>query len=426
MNAELISVGTELLLGDILNTNAQYLSKELAALGITVHHQCVIGDNTARLAKLVEEAKQRSDLLLFTGGLGPTADDLTKETVAAVFGDELVLDPEELDKIRMYFECRGKMPHNNEKQAMVPKHGEKIPNSCGTAPGVLFRDGGCTAILMPGVPHEMREMFERSVRGILMRMAGGAIVSTMLHVFGPGESALEEMVGDLLEGENPTAALYAKDCEVAVRVTARGEDEAQAETLRDALVQKFRDRLGDLIYSEEQEGLEKVVVSALTLHHRRLATAESCTGGLLAQRITSVDGASEVFDFGAVTYAASAKRRILGVKPSAIKKYSVYSATVAAQMALGVQKQAKADFGVGITGIAGPGGGTEEKPVGTVYVAVSCGHKVWIKRLAVEHSERRRVRRMSTQHALDMVRRIAQGLPVPDARCFGRHAVEEF
>ena len=152
----------------------------------------------------------------------------------------------------------------------------------------------------------------------------------------------------------------------------------------------------------------------------------SCTGGLLAQRITSVDGASEVFDFGAVTYAASAKRRILGVKPSAIKKYSVYSATVAAQMALGVQKQAKADFGVGITGIAGPGGGTEEKPVGTVYVAVSCGHKVWIKRLAVEHSERRRVRRMSTQHALDMVRRIAQGLPVPDAHCFGRHAVEEF
>ncbi len=426
MKAELISVGTELLLGDILNTNAQYLSKELAALGITVHRESVIGDNPDRLAQLVEDAKGRSDLLLFTGGLGPTGDDLTKETVAQVFHDELVLDEGELDKIRMYFECRGGMPHNNEKQAMVPKRGEKIENTCGTAPGVLFRDEGCTAILMPGVPHEMRTMFERSVRGRLMEMAGGAIVSTMLHIFGPGESSLEEMVGDLLEGANPTAALYAKNCEVAVRVTARGADEKEAAALRDQLTARFRERLGDLIYSEDAEGLENVVVPLLVGKRQRLATAESCTGGLLAQRITSVGGASEMFDFGAVTYASSIKRRILGVKPSTLKKYGAVSSVTAAEMAFGIQREAKADFGVGITGIAGPGGGTADKPVGTVYVAVSTGHRVWVKRLSVEHSERSRVRRMSSQHALDMVRRLALGLEIPDARCFGRHAAEEF
>ncbi|MDK2813974.1 MAG: nicotinamide-nucleotide amidase [Clostridiales bacterium] len=427
MKAELIFVGTELLLGDILNTNAQYLSKELAALGIVVHSQSVVGDNAARLATLVAQAKERSDLLVFTGGLGPTGDDLTKETVAQVFGDELVLDERELDKIKMYFECRGGMPHNNEKQAMVPKHGEKIENTCGTAPGAVFHQNGKTAILMPGPPREMRAMFEHSVRGILQQMAGGAIVSTMLHIFGTGESALEEMVPDLIDGENPTGALYAKEGEVAVRVTARADTTQQAEALRDTLVQKFRDRLGDLIYSEQEDGtLEGTVVSQLTARRQRVATAESCTGGLLAQRITAVPGASEVFDFGAVTYAAAAKRHILGVKPASIKKYSVYSSVVAAEMAFGVQKAGRADYGVGITGIAGPDGGSVQKPVGTVYVAVALGHKVWVKRLAVEHSARQRVRRMATQTALDMLRRLTQGLPLPDTRCFGRHDVQDF
>jgi len=427
MKAELIFVGTELLLGDILNTNAQYLSRELAALGITVERQEVVGDNTERLAGLVREAKERCDLLVLTGGLGPTGDDLTKETVAACFDDELVLDEGELAKIKMYFECRSAMPHNNVKQAMVPKRGQKLPNSCGTAPGAVFVDGDRTAVLMPGVPSEMTAMFAQSVRPLLETLSGGAIVSTMLHVFGPGESALEEMVGDLLSGANPTAALYAKNCEVEVRVTARGATKAEAEALRDGLTAQFRARLGDLIYSEAEDGtLENTLVPLLAAQHRHLATAESCTGGLLAQRLTSVPGASDVFGLGAVTYAAAAKRRLLAVRPSTIKKYTVYSAPVAAEMAFGVRRQGKAEYGVGITGIAGPDGGTADKPAGTVYVAVCDSRHVWIKRLAVLHSPRDRVRRMAAQHALDMVRRLALGLPIPDARSFGRHDVVDF
>ncbi len=325
MKAELISVGTELLLGDILNTNAQYLSKELAALGITVHRQSVIGDNPDRLAQLVEDAKGRSELLLFTGGLGPTGDDLTKETVAGVFHDELVLDKGELDKIRMYFECRGGMPHNNEKQAMVPRRGQKIENTCGTAPGVLFRDEGCTAILMPGVPHEMRAMFERSVRGMLMQMAGGAIVSTMLHVFGPGESALEEMVGDLLQGANPTAALYAKNCEVAVRVTARGADEkagrcaarrAGAELSRPAGRSDLQRGVGG---AGERGGAAAgrqtpTAGDGRELYGRPAGPADHQRGRRLRDvRLRRGD------------LCRAIKRRILGVKPSTLKKYGAMS-----------------------------------------------------------------------------------------------------
>lgn len=429
MQAELIFVGTELLLGDILNTNAQYLSRELAALGISVYQQTVVGDNTERLTALVQNAKERSDLLIFTGGLGPTADDLTKETVAAAFGDTLVMDEAELVKLHCFFERRGDtMPENNRKQAMVPQKGGKFINNCGTAPGVYFTEGEKLAVLMPGPPREMKAMFGESVRPMLAARHGGAIVSTMLHVYGLGESALELQVKDLLEGANPTAALYAKEGEVAVRVTGFAETEEKAAVLRDALVMKFHERLGSLIYSEEENGtLEATLVPLLKKNKLRIATAESCTGGLVSQRITSVPGASDVFDYGAVTYACSAKRRALGVKSSSLKKYTAVSSVVAAEMAFGVQKEAKASLGLAVTGYAGPGGDDEAgKPAGTVYVAVCKEHTVWVRRMTVARPERSRVRRLASQMALDMARRVVLGLDIDGARKMTRHELADF
>lgn len=428
MQAEIICVGTELLLGDIVNTNAQYISKELAALGIAVYQETVVGDNPARLTRVVNDARERSDLLIFTGGLGPTDDDLTKETVAKAFHETLVEDAEELSRLEAYFAPRGGMPANNRKQALVPSRGSKLPNSCGTAPGIIMEDEGKTAILLPGPPWEMQAMFEQSVRPYLVRAHGGCIVSTMLHEYGMGESSLELQVKDLLAGANPTAALYAKDNEVAVRVTAFGPTTEQASRLRDGLVEQFRQRLGELLYSEEEEGsLEKTVVELLTQKHQRVAAAESCTGGLLCQRITSVPGASQVFDYGAVTYAASAKRRMLGVKPAALKKYTAVSSTVAAQMAFGVRRAGKANWGIGITGYAGPTADEAAgKPAGTVYVALAAEKQVWVRRLQVLRPDRQRVRRQATQLALDLLRRQLLGLSMPECRLFGRHEIEEF
>lgn len=428
LQAEIICVGTELLLGDIVNTNAQFLARQLAALGIFVYEQSVVGDNPARLTRLVTEAKQRSDLLILTGGLGPTDDDLTRETVAAAFGDELVLDEAELAALQEKFKSRGCMPPNNAKQAMVPKHGEKLPNSCGTAPGAVFYDGDKTAVLLPGVPFEMEAMFEEQVRPFLMRKRPGALLSTTLHVFGMGESALEEQVRDLLAGENPTAALYAKSGEVAVRVTAFGATEQEAETKRDALVMQFHERLGAMIYSEREDAtLESTVVDLLDKQKKRVTAAESCTGGLLCQRITAVPGASQVFDCGQVTYAPWAKRKMLGVKPSSIKKYTVVSSTVAAEMALGARRAARADLAMAVTGYAGPGADADAgKPVGTVYIAVAEERKVTVKRIFVPNATRGRVRQMASQQALDMLRRRLLELPIDQSQTFLRHELKEF
>ena len=252
MTAEIIAVGTELLLGDILNTNAQYLSRELADLGITVLHQHVIGDNAGRLAQLVEEAKSRSDLLVFSGGLGPTADDLTKETVAACYGDTLRFDAEEMEKIEDFYRRTGRrMPANNRKQAMVPVKGRKIPNHHGTAPGVWFEDeGGRCAVLMPGPPHELKAMWQEGVRPLLAERTGGTLHSITLHVIG-GESTLEAMGGKLFANENPTAAIYAKTGECHIRITARAKDVETAEVMCHQYAENFYALYGDAVYDED-------------------------------------------------------------------------------------------------------------------------------------------------------------------------------
>lgn len=426
MKAEIIAVGTELLLGDILNTNAQFLSRELAALGITVHYQSVVGDNPERLEGVVRAARSRSDLLIFSGGLGPTEDDLTKQTVARAYGDTLRFDEEELEHIREYFAKSGRtMPENNRRQAMVPTRGRKIPNANGTAPGMIFEDGcapGKYAVLLPGPPKELQPMFLDSVRPWLAAMSDSVLHSLTLRVAGLGESHLETKVAHLLRGENPTAALYAKTSEVIIRITAKAKTKEKAQEMCSSYAEKFYDILGDCIYTSQADSLEEVVVSTLAQRGMQLATAESCTGGLVSQRITSVPGASDVFAYGACTYANEIKERMLGVKHETLETYGAVSPQTAAEMSQGVRKAAGADIGVGITGIAGPGGGTQEKPVGLVYVSVCSKDDVYVKKLLIPNRTRDVVRLCAAQNALEMVRRLALGLKLPGCSRFAPDA----
>lgn len=323
MTAEIICVGTELLLGDIVNTNAQFLSQQLAELGISVMHQHVIGDNVARLKELVLQAKARSDFLVFSGGLGPTADDLTKETVAQAFNDPLRFDEEEWQKILDFFAGTQRTPTpNNRKQAYVPTHGHKIRNDHGTAPGAWFEsEDGHGAVLMPGVPREMKAMWLEQIRPVLERRQNGTIHSCTLRVLG-GESSIAAKAAPLFEGENPTAAIYCKVGESEIRVTARAETAAAAEAACMGRIAQFRERLGDNAYDVDVPALEYTVVNALRAKGLHAATAESCTGGLIAERLTNVPGASEVFGYGFVTYAEAAKQSILGVDSALIKRYT--------------------------------------------------------------------------------------------------------
>ena len=412
MTAEIICVGTELLLGDIVNTNAQFLSRELAELGISVLHQHVIGDNPGRLRDLVKEAKSRSDLLVFSGGLGPTEDDLTKETVAEAFGDTLHFDEAEWQKIVDFFArtgCGGRTPTaNNRKQAMVPVKGHKIINHHGTAPGAWFEQEGRCAVLMPGVPSEMKAMWNESVRPLLMMRQNCTLHSVTLRVLG-GESNLEYQVRDLLENANPTAAIYCKTGECEIRITARAASDAEGEKMCREYAKKFYDLLGDAVYDEDVAGLEETLVRTLKEKGLTISTAESCTGGLIAQRITSVPGSSEVFGYGFVTYWEAAKARLVGVEPDVIAKYNVVSAPVAAQMALGAAQAAGAEIGISVTGVAGPTGGDALRPVGTVYLGAARGETVYVKKLSVSRPDRALVRARAAQAALELALRLAQG-----------------
>ena len=414
MTAEIISVGTELLLGNILNTNAQYLSRELADLGITVQRESTIGDNHGRLADFVNEAKARCDLLVFTGGLGPTADDLTKETVAACFGDTLTFDETEWDKITAYFACTGReTTPNNRKQAMVPTKGQKIVNNHGTAPGAWFEQDGHCAVLMPGVPHEMKAMWTESIRPLLMKRQNCTLHSVTLRILG-GESDLEYKMGNLLENANPTAAIYCKTGECEVRITARASSEEDGEKMCRAYAKKFYDLLGDAVYDEDVAGLEETVVHTLKAKGLTVSTAESCTGGLIAQRITSVSGSSEVFGYGFVTYWEQAKAKLVGVDPAVIAKYNVVSAPVAAQMAQGAAAVSGADIGISVTGVAGPTGGDAIRPVGTVYLGAARGDTVYVQKIFVSRPDRALVRARAAQTALVLALRLAQG-KVPES-----------
>lgn len=388
MNCEIICVGTELLLGDILNTNAQYLAREMAALGIGLHYQQVVGDNPRRMRETISRALSESDLIILTGGLGPTADDLTKEICCEVMGEELVLDEDILEGIKSYFSSKGRqMSDNNKKQAYVPKNGFVFRNHNGTAPGCGIEKDGKIAIMLPGPPRELKPMFEKEVMPYLAGKTGGTILSKQVRTFGIGESNMAAAVDDLLDGENPTVAPYAKDGEALLRVTARAETQEKASAMCDETIEKIRERIGGYIYGIDASSLEEKAVELLKAHGKRLALAESCTGGYIAKRITDIPGSSAVFECGIVSYSNEVKINLLGVKPETIDEFTEVSSQTAAEMAEGVRKLSGADFALSVTGISGPGGGSEDKPVGLAYIGFAHEGGTTVKELRTGKSE---------------------------------------
>lgn len=404
---EILSVGTELLLGDIVNTNAQYIARGLSNLGIDVFFQTVVGDNETRFIQAIELAKSRADILITTGGLGPTADDLTKEVIARNFGKQLVLHQPTLDALYAFFQRSGReMTENNKKQAMLPEGCIVLENPNGTAPGCIMEgDDGKIAILMPGPPREMKPLFDGQVRDYLKQFSDGMILSHSLHMIGIGESTMESRVRDLIDSsENPTLAPYAKDGECLLRITAKAADEAAAEALMAPLMKEIQSRLGEYIYGIDGGLIEEHLIKLLQQRGRTVAFAESCTGGLLSKRMTDIPGASAVFGTGVVAYANETKQQLLGVSEATLLVEGAVSSRCAIEMARGIYALSGADYGLGVTGIAGPGGGTPEKPVGLCYLALYDGTKTWVKKLNYQRS-RDYIRITVANNAFDMVRR---------------------
>ena len=405
MNAEIISVGTELLLGHTVNTDASLVARELAPAGIGLLYACTVGDNPGRLQSALRTALQRSDIVITTGGLGPTGDDLTRETVAEVAGRKLKLDEDSMERIRNYFKGRS-LGETQKKQAMLPEGCTVFPNDNGTAPGCGFRtDTGKLVVMLPGPPSELVPMLKHYAVPFL---AGGtaAIVSRMVRIFGLGEGYVAERIADLCAGKNPTCATYARECEMFVRVTSRAENAERAAALCGPAVETIRKRFGAFVYGVDVFSLEEAVVRLLREKGGTVATAESCTGGLLSKRITDIPGSSEVFPMGVVTYSNGAKTKLLGLPEETFRKYGAVSPQTARSMAEGVRNLSGADYGVGITGIAGPGGGTPEKPVGLIYLALSDGKNVWVREMRGNARKGRGYQReLAASNALDMIRR---------------------
>lgn len=383
MNCELISVGTEILLGDILNTNVQYLSKALASIGIGVTHHTTVGDNAQRLLKAIDDAFQRCDTVILTGGLGPTPDDLTKETCAEYFGKKLYLDESIVEEIESFFQLRNiVMPESNKKQALVPEESIILPNHNGTAPGFIMEKDSKIIVILPGPPKEMVPMYRESVEPYLKKFTNEIILSKNIRTFGIGESAMSEMVADFLEGSNPTVAPYAKSGEALLRVTAKAENEEKANELMAPVISEIEQRLGDYIYGIDVSSIEEAVVKLLLDRQQTVAFAESCTGGLCAKRITDIPGASEVFHCGIVSYSNEIKHKILGVKDETLTRYTAVSEQTAKEMAEGVRLLADATYGVSITGYAGPG---DDQEVGTIYIGVSSQNETRAVKLMTGH-----------------------------------------
>lgn len=419
MIAETISVGTELLLGQTLDTDAVFLAQMLSRLGITIHFRTTVGDNPGRLQDALRLALSRADLVLTVGGLGPTMDDLTKETVAEVLGVDFVEDTAHSQWLRERYARNGvtRPPESVVKQSRVPVEGRGLPNPNGTALGALFEKGGKIAICLPGPPNELIPMAEGSVEPYLREKTAGerlVIHSRTLRIVGMGESLVEERTQDLMLGDNPTVAPYAKTGEVHLRITARAPGETEAEALIAPVEQQIRDRLGDVLYGIDSQTLEQVVVQALERSGKTLAVAESCSGGLIAKRLTDVPDASRVFGIGLVTYSNEAKTQFLGVPADLIARVGAVSPEVACAMAEGARRAGNADLGVSVTGIAGPGGGTPAKPVGTVHIGLS-----WDGGVISEHHQflgrRADIAARAAQMALALVRRY---LLHPDAAPF--------
>ena len=408
-SAEILCVGTELLLGDIVNTNSAFLSSRLADLGINVYRHTSVGDNPDRLKKALLLALEESDMVITSGGLGPTYDDLTKETVAEVFGREMELHVESLDRIKAYFEQTGReMTENNRKQAMMPKGAIVFKNDYGTAPALAIydEDRNKTVIMLPGPPNELVPIFNEEVAPYLNERRSSVLLSKNVNIFGMGESAVETALAGLMQSaKNPTVAPYCKVGEVRIRVTASADNIETAESMCDAMIEKIMDtEVGAFVYGVDADTLEKAVVTSLAKNGLTIACAESCTGGLIAKRLTDVAGASSVFVGGCVTYANEAKMKLLGVKSSTLESFGAVSEQTALEMARGARVELGADIGISTTGIAGPGGGTPDKPVGTVYVGISTAEGDFVKKLSLSSMKSRTyIRNVSVNNAFSMV-----------------------
>lgn len=406
MKAEIIAVGTEILLGDIVNTNAQFISKGLAEIGADVYRQEVVGDNQDRLLEMFDEALSRSDIVITTGGLGPTNDDLTKETACKFFGMESEIHQESLKQLEDYFKrIEREMVPSNLKQVYFPKEAIVLPNPNGTAPGAILQKDDKTIIILPGPPKEMKPMFTKYVKPFLSSDGSDVIVSEIIRVLGIGESTAAEKLKDLVEESvNPTVAPYAKDEDVIFRVTAKVKNNEQAKELINPIKAEIKKRLGIKYYAEGEDTIEQVVCRLLLDRNLKIATAESCTGGMIASRLVSCAGISEVFLEGAVTYSNDAKVRTLKVKQDTLDKFGAVSEETADEMARGIANRTGSDISVVTTGIAGPGGGTDKKPVGLVYIGVYYKGEVDIHRY-IFNGNRANVRLRATITALDLVRR---------------------
>lgn len=408
MIVELITVGTELLLGNIVNTNTQFLAEKCALLGLSMYHQVVVGDNRERMSEVIRTGLDRSDIVILTGGLGPTEDDMTKEVCAEVMGLALQEDAHTRSRIETYFRnsIYKEIPENNWKQAIVPEGAIVLDNDNGTAPGLILKKDGKMAILLPGPPSELYPLFMNQVYPYLQKLQPEVIRSQMIKICGIGESQVEDKLLDLIDNQtNPTIATYAKTGEVHLRITAKAANEEEAKTLLKPVVKEIRSRFGDYVYStKENETLEMAVVKLLEKSELTVTTAESCTGGLLAGRIVNVPGASNVFCEGFITYSNKSKRKILDVSKSTLKKYGAVSQQVAKEMATGGVFAADADACVAVTGIAGPDGGTEEKPVGLVYIATYMKDTVSVEKYQFK-GNREKIREQAVVKALDLLRR---------------------
>lgn len=406
MIAEIISIGTEILLGDIVNTNARFLSRELAALGISVYFQSVVGDNPERLREVLMEAKSRSDIIITTGGLGPTEDDLSKETAAEVFGASLIEDPIAMNWIKEYFEKRHRtLSENNIKQGLIPEQAITLYNDHGTAPGFILTKEQSSLIMLPGPPLEMEPMFNKGVLPFLKSKQESILESQVLRICGIGEGHMEEEIKDIIISQsNPTIAPYAKRGEVTLRITAKAESTEEARELIEPVKEAIYERLGDNVYGEGDTTLEGVVAEILIKNHLTIATAESCTGGLLSGQLINFPGISEVLKEGFITYSNEAKIKYLNVSSETLNQHGAVSEETAYEMALGVAKVTESDVGISITGIAGPTGGTATKPVGLVYIGVSIGGHVKVKKIMCV-GDRQKNRYTAVMNALDFLRR---------------------
>ena len=413
--AEIIAVGTELLLGNIANTNAQEISQTLSALGINVYWHTVVGDNPGRVREAVELARRRADIIITTGGLGPTYDDLTKQTICAAFGRELVLHPDIVEQIRAVYESRlhTSMPDNNIRQAELPVDCVIFDNPVGTAPGCAFEENGVHVLMLPGPPFEMRTMLERWAVPYLRKLSKDVIVSHDIMTFGMGESRLEELLLNKMEHmSNPTLATYAKPSEVRLRATAKAESVAAAEALLSPIVADVTAFLGDIVYGVDVKGLEYACVSALKERGLTLATAESCTGGQLAARLTAIPGVSAVYRGGVVSYWTQMKADVLGVPADLLETYGAVSEQTARAMAEGAVRITGAQLGVSVTGVAGPDPDERGVKVGIVYVGLATPDGTFCRALDLGKRRRDLLQNLAGNHAFDLLRRWLNGLPL--------------